>query len=251
MRAIGFIEPEWPAPTNVRAAMTTRLGGVSAGRHASLNLATHVGDEPGAVAENRRRLRAALALPVEPAWLNQLHGRGVAMLPGPMPVSADAAVTFGTGTVCAVLVADCLPVLLAGRRGDRVGIAHAGWRGLAAGVIEATVAALAAGPGELLAWLGPCIGPQAFEVGPEVRDAFVAQDGAAARDFRAIRAGKFLADLPALARRRLAACGVSEIHGGGLCTHADPARFYSYRRDGETGRMAALIWMNGDVSQLD
>ncbi|HEU0224239.1 MAG TPA: peptidoglycan editing factor PgeF [Steroidobacteraceae bacterium] len=251
MHTIEFIEPDWPAPASVRAAVTTRMGGVSAGRYASLNLATHVGDDPAAVAENRRRLRAALTLPDEPAWLTQVHGRDVAMLPGPMPASADAAVTFGQGTVCAVLVADCLPVLLAGRRGDRVGIAHAGWRGLAAGVIEATVAALAAGPGELLAWLGPCIGPQAFEVGPEVRDAFVARDAAAAQDFGSSRAGKFLADLPSLARRRLKACGVSEIHGGGLCTHADPARFFSYRRDGETGRMAALIWLNGDASHLD
>lgn len=247
MHSIEFIEPDWPAPASVRAAVTTRMGGVSAGRYATLNLATHVGDDPGAVAENRRRLRAALALPAEPAWLTQLHGRDVAMLPGPLPASADAAVTFDRGTVCAVLVADCLPVLLAGRRGDRVGIAHAGWRGLAAGVIEATVAALTTKPHELFAWLGPCIGPQAFEVGPEVREAFVARNTAAAQDFRAGRAGKFLADLPSLARRRLEACGVSEIHGGGLCTHADPARFFSYRRDGETGRMAALIWLEKGV----
>lgn len=247
MHSIEFIEPDWPAPASVRAAVTTRMGGVSAGRYATLNLATHVGDDPGAVAENRRRLRAALALPAEPAWLTQLHGRDVAMLPGPLPASADAAVTFDRGTVCAVLVADCLPVLLAGRRGDCVGIVHAGWRGLAAGVIEATVAALAAGPGELLAWLGPCIGPQAFEVGPEVREAFLAHDAAAARDFRAGHAAKFFADLSSLARRRLEACGVSEIRGGGLCTHADPARFFSYRRDGETGRMAALVWLENGV----
>jgi YfiH family protein len=243
MRTIGFIEPDWPVPASVRAAVTTRLGGVSAGRYATLNLATHVGDDPDAVAENRRRLRAALALPSEPFWLAQVHGREVAILPGPMPARADAAVTFGQGVVCAVLVADCLPVLLAGRRGDRVGIAHAGWRGLAAGVVEATVRALGARPDELVAWLGPCIGPQAFEVGPEVRAAFLAQDAEAAQDFRAGGAGKFLADLAGLARRRLAACGLREIHGGGLCTHADPARFFSYRRDGETGRMAALIWL--------
>jgi YfiH family protein len=137
--------------------------------------------------------------------------------------------------------------LLAGRRGDRVGIVHAGWRGLAAGVVEATVAALAGRPGELLAWLGPCIGPQAFEVGAEVREAFVARDAAAAQDFHAGHAGKFFADLPSLARRRLEACGVRDIHGGGLCTHADPARFFSYRRDGETGRMAALIWLENGV----
>lgn len=243
MRAVEFVLPDWPAPAGVRAAMTTRTGGVSAGRYASLNLAAHVGDDPGAVAENRRRLAAELALPAEPAWLSQVHGRAVALLPGPMPAGADAAVTFARGAVCAVLVADCLPVLLAGRSGDRVGIAHAGWRGLAAGVVEATVQALGAGPDGLVAWLGPCIGPQAFEVGPEVRGAFVSRDAAAAADFRPGRAGRLLADLPALARRRLAACGVREIHGGGLCTHADSARFYSYRRDGETGRMAALVWL--------
>lgn len=245
MHTIEFIEPDWPVPASVRAVVTTRMGGVSAGCYATLNLATHVGDDPVAVAENRRRLRAALALPAEPAWLAQVHGRDVAMLPGPMPLSADAAVAFGKGAVCAVLVADCLPVLLAGRGGDRVGIAHAGWRGLAAGVVEATVRALGARPDELVAWLGPCIGPPAFEVGPEVRAAFLARDADAAQDFRAGRAGKFLADLAALARRRLAASGVTEVHGGGLCTHADPARFFSYRRDGKTGRMAALIWMNG------
>ena len=248
MHTIEFIQPDWPVPAAVRAAVTTRKGGASTGRYASLNLATHVGDDPDAVAENRRRLRAALGLPAEPAWLAQVHGRAVAMLPGPLPANADAAVTFGKGAVCAVLVADCLPVMLAGRRGDRVGIAHAGWRGLAAGVVEATVAALAAKPGELVAWLGPCIGPRAFEVGPEVREAFVARDAAAAQAFRPGRAGRFLADLPALARPRLAACGVSEVHGGDLCTHEDPARFFSYRRDGETGRMAALIWLNGDAS---
>lgn len=251
MHAIEFIEPDWPVPASVRAAMTTRIGGgVSAGRHASLNLASQVGDDPNAVLENRRRLRAALALPTEPAWLAQVHGCDVATLPGTVPATADAAVAFGKGAVCAVLVADCLPVLLAGRRGDRVGIAHAGWRGLAAGVVEATVRALGAGPDELVAWLGPCIGPQAFEVGPEVRAAFVAQEATAAQHFRGGRAGKFLADLPALARRRLAASGVGEVYGGGLCTHADPERFFSYRRDGETGRMAALIWLNGDAPQL-
>jgi YfiH family protein len=243
MHTIEFIVPEWPVPANVRAAMTTRKGGVSTGRYASLNLASHVGDDAGSVAENRRRLRAALALPAEPAWLPQVHGREVATLPGALPAAADAAVTLARGTVCAVLVADCLPVFLASRDGDRVGIAHAGWRGLAAGVVEAAVAALATEPARLVAWLGPCIGPQAFEVGADVREAFVATDAAAAAEFRPGRAGRFMADLPALARRRLAAAGVADVHGTVLCTHADSARFYSYRRDGETGRMAALIWL--------
>jgi hypothetical protein len=243
MHTIEFVVPEWPAPANVRAAVTTRQGGVSTGRFDSLNLAAHVGDDAESVAENRRRLRAALALPGEPAWLSQVHGPEVAVLPGALPAGADAAVTFARGVVCAVLVADCLPVFLAGSDGDRVGIAHAGWRGLAAGVVEATVAALATEPARLVAWLGPCIGPRAFEVGPEVRAAFVAGDAAAAADFRPGRAGRFMADLPALARRRLAAAGVAGVHGSGLCTHADPARFYSYRRDGATGRMAALAWL--------
>lgn len=243
MHGIECLRPDWPAPAGVRGAVTTRAGGVSAGRYDSLNLATHVGDDADAVAENRRRLRAALALPSEPAWLTQVHGRDVAVLPGPLPPAADAAVTRRRGAVLAVLVADCLPVLLASRDGDAVGVAHAGWRGLAAGVIEAAVRALGADPAKLLAWLGPCIGPAAFEVGPEVREAFVAADPAAAGEFAPGRAGRFQADLPALARRRLAACGVREVHGGGWCTHADAARFYSYRRDGETGRMAALVWL--------
>jgi YfiH family protein len=239
---MAFVEPDWAAPARVRAAMTTRRGGVSAGAYESLNLATHVGDDAGAVAENRRRLRAALALPAEPAWLEQVHGIRVAVLPrldGP----ADAAVCFATGVVCAVLVADCLPVFLASLDGDRVGLAHAGWRGLAAGVIEATVAALECDPSHLVAWLGPSIGPRAFEVGDEVRAAFLAADAAAEDAFIPGRTGRWLADLPALARRRLAAAGVGAVSGGGSCTHADPARFYSYRRDGATGRMAALAWL--------
>lgn len=243
MHTIEFVLPDWPVPPAVRAAVTTRMGGVSTGPFATLNLASHVGDDPKAVAENRRRLHAALALPAEPSWLAQVHGREVARLPGPLPANADAAVAFGKGVVCAVLVADCLPVLLAGRDGDRIGIVHAGWRGLAAGVVEATVQALGARPGELIAWLGPCIGPQAFEVGAEVRDVFISHDAAAAREFTSGRAGRFLADLSALARRRLAACGVHDVHDSGLCTHADTARFYSHRRDGQTGRMAALIWL--------
>lgn len=235
--------PDWPAPARVRAAMTTRAGGASAGAWASLNLATHVGDDPAAVAENRRRVRATLDLPSEPGWLGQVHGARVAVLPRDDDEPADASVCFTPGLVCAVLVADCLPVFLASRDGDRVGIAHAGWRGLAGGVVEATVAALECDPSRLVAWLGPSIGPRAFEVGAEVREAFVAQDPGAEGAFVAGRPGRWLADLPALARRRLEAAGVSAVSGGGLCTYADPARFYSYRRDGATGRMAALAWL--------
>jgi YfiH family protein len=243
MVAPEFLRPNWPAPAGVHAAMTTRAGGVSQGPYASFNLASHVGDEAAAVSENRRRLRAALRLPAEPAWLEQVHGIRVAALPGILRGPADAAVTFTAGCVCAVLVADCLPVFLAGRDGCRVGIAHAGWRGLAAGVIEATVAALECDPGELIAWLGPSIGPAAFEVGGEVRDAFLAQDAGSAIAFRAGREGRWFANLPALARRRLASAGVGDVLGDGLCTHSDAARFYSYRRDGVTGRMAALAWL--------
>lgn len=238
-----FLVPDWPAPASVRAVMTTRSGGVSEGPWASLNLATHVGDDPAAVAENRRRLRVALELATEPSWLNQVHGREVARLPGPLPQAADAAVAFGRGAICAVLVADCLPVFLASQDGDRIGLAHAGWRGLAAGVVEATVVALGCDPARLVAWLGPAIGPKDFEVGDEVRAAFVANDAAAAAHFKEEPAGRWLADLPALARRRLMACGVASVHGGGNCTVSDPARFYSYRRDGVTGRMAALAWL--------
>jgi YfiH family protein len=223
--------------------MTTRLGGVSRGPYASLNLAAHVGDVEASVAENRRRVRSALELPAEPAWLEQVHGAHVATLPLSGRTVADAAVAFAPGLVCAVLVADCLPVFLVSQAGDRVALAHAGWRGLAAGVVEAAVAALACDPGELVAWLGPAIGPRAFEVGVEVRDAFVTRDPAAAADFAPGRGGRFLADLPGLARRRLAAAGVRSVHGGGLCTVTDSRRFFSYRRDGATGRMAALLWL--------
>ncbi len=243
MTGAGCLVPGWPAPRAVRAALTTRAGGVSRGAYASLNLALHVGDDPAAVAENRRRIRAALALPSEPSWLQQVHGRVVARLPGPLPEAADAAVCFERGPVCAVLIADCLPVFFASRDGDRVGLAHAGWRGLAAGVLEATIAALDCDPARLLAWLGPSIGPDAFEVGAEVRAAFVEADASAAAHFRPGRADRYFADLPALARARLAACGVTAVQGAGDCTVADSARFYSYRRDGATGRMAALAWL--------
>jgi len=243
MSDAGFLFPDWPAPPAVCAVMTTRGGGVSEGPYASLNLAAHVGDDPAAVTENRRRLHAALDLPSEPSWLQQVHGNAVARLPEPPADPADAAVAFRRGPVCAVLVADCLPVFIASRDRDRVGLAHAGWRGLAAGVIEATVAALDCDPARLIAWLGPAIGPEAFEVGEEVRAAFVSGSPAAAACFRAGRIGRWMADLPALARQRLLACGVDSVHGGGACTFADPARFYSYRRDGVTGRMAALAWL--------
>jgi YfiH family protein len=245
---IDCLFPDWPAPPSVRAALTTRHGGVSAAPWDSLNLAAHVGDDPAHVAENRRRLRAHLDLPAEPFWLRQVHGCDVAQAgasDGVAPCSADASVATTPGLVCAVLTADCLPVLFCDRLGSWVAAAHAGWRGLAAGVLERTVQRAPASPGELLAWLGPAIGPQAFEVGPEVREAFVAADPGAADCFSVSPAGRWLADLYGLARRRLAACGVGWVGGGGLCTYTDSDRFFSFRRDGTTGRMASLIWLAG------
>ncbi|MDX5333052.1 MAG: peptidoglycan editing factor PgeF [Gammaproteobacteria bacterium] len=240
-----WLQPTWPAPAGVCAVSTTRLGGVSRAPFDSFNLATHVGDDPQAVAANRRALRDALGLPAEPAWLEQVHGTTVVdagHIAG--TPAADASVAFGPGAVCVVQTADCLPVLFCSRRGDRVGAAHAGWRGLAGGVLEATVAALDEDPAELLAWLGPAIGPAVFEVGEEVRAAFLAQDAGAGDCFMSNARGRWQADIFALARRRLAGIGIGAVHGGGLCTVSDAARFYSYRRDRDTGRMASLIWIS-------
>ena len=243
MRAEDLIQPDWPAPSGVRAWVTTRLGGVSTAPYDQLNLADHVGDAPEAVAANRARLLQHV--PGQPCWLNQVHGKTVVTLtdaPTERP-QADAALTRTRGVVCAVLTADCLPVLLCDRAGSVVAAVHAGWRGLAAGVIERTVEAMACPPDQLMAWLGPAIGPQAFEVGPEVREAFVQPNPAAAAAFSPGRAGKWQADLFKLARQRLASLGVAQVLGGGVCTVRDAARFYSYRRDGVTGRFASLIWL--------
>lgn len=237
-----WIVPDWPAPASVRALVTTRTGGVSAGAYASLNLATHVGDDPAAVAENRRRLRAHL--PAEPLWLSQVHGTTVSRAEDAVEgVEADAAFTRRAGRVCAVLTADCLPVLLCNDVGTVVAAAHAGWRGLAGGVVEAAVRAMNEPPPRLLAWLGPAIGPQAFEVGAEVRAAFLAHSPDAAAAFAAKENGKWLADLYRLAEQRLNALGVSRVYGGGRCTFLEADSFYSYRREKTTGRMASLIWL--------
>jgi YfiH family protein len=238
----GFV-PDWPAPAGVGSLQTTRLGGVSCAPYAEFNLAGHVGDDARAVAANRARLTARL--PAAPFWLEQVHGSTVLDLDAAPcgNVPADAAVSHRRGVVCAVLTADCLPVLLCNRAASAVGAAHAGWRGLLDGVLENTVAALGGPAADLLAWLGPAIGSAAFEVGPEVRAAFLARDPDAARHFRAGAPGKFFADLYGLARQRLAACGVQAIHGGNFCTYAEAGRFYSYRREGRTGRMASLIWL--------
>jgi YfiH family protein len=238
-----WIVPDWPAPPRVRALVTTRTGGASRGAFASLNLGARVGDDPAAVEHNREILRSAL--PGDPVWLQQVHGTEVvdAETAGALP-RADGSVARTRHSVCAILTADCVPVLLAHRRGSAVGIAHAGWRGLAGGVIEATLARMAAPPGDVIAWLGPGIGPRAYEVGPDVYDAFVARDSGATAAFEPRGDDKFGADLYAIARRRLEAAGVAGAYGGGFCTYTDAGRFYSYRRERVTGRFATLIWID-------
>jgi YfiH family protein len=242
--AIEWLEPEWPVPGRVRVASTLRTGGASEGAYASLNLAAHVGDAPDRVDENRRRLREALSLPGEPLWLEQVHGCEVAAHLGQAGVpQADAAVVHSTGRVCAVMTADCLPIVIADRAGTRVAVAHAGWRGLAGGVVEAALGALGGDPAELAAWLGPAIGQDAFEVGPEVRKAFVERLAGADACFESNQRGRLQADLYGLARLALARAGVGSVHGGGWCTATDRSRFFSFRRDGVTGRMATLAWL--------
>ncbi len=235
--------PDWPAPATVRALQTLRTGGCSPAPWDSCNLGDHVGDDPARVAANREGLRGIL--PAEPFWLEQVHGT-LTVNPENAPnlKKADASVTRQPGKVCVVMTADCLPVLFCDRAGSVVGAAHAGWRGLQAGILESAMAAMAVPPDELLAWLGPAIGPQAFEVGDEVRAAFVAADAGAEDCFVGGAPGKWLADIYGLARRRLRRAGVEAIYGGGLCTYSDRERFFSYRRDGVTGRMATLIWLD-------
>lgn len=259
LRTDDLIVPAWAAPSNVHALMTTRRGGISAGPYGAasgsgLNLGMGSGDAREMVLANRARLRAHL--PCEPTWLKQVHGAGVvdaavvdATQVRDAPVEADASFTSARGVVCAILVADCMPVLFCNRQGTRVAAAHAGWRGLAAGVLEATIDASGLAPGDIMAWIGPAIGPTRFEVGEDVRDAFIANDAACGTAFEPRDEGKWLADLPALARMRMKACGVADVFESGLCTASDSARFYSYRRDGTTGRMAALIWIDQGPSR--
>lgn len=238
-----FITPDWPAPAGVRAVQTTRLGGVSQGPYASLNLGAYCGDEPSAVETNRARVHASLSLPAGPSWMDQVHGTRVSRPDAGRPAGeSDAAVCTAPGVVLAVLSADCLPVLMCDRVGTTIAAVHAGWRGLAAGVIEAAIAEMPVPPSSLMAWLGPAIGRAAYEVGAEVRDAFLAHDPAASAAFVQGRADRWHADLCTLARQRLDAAGVNDVHGIDRCTVADAGRFYSYRRDGITGRMATLIW---------
>ncbi|HEX7342083.1 MAG TPA: peptidoglycan editing factor PgeF [Rhodanobacteraceae bacterium] len=245
-----WLFPDWPAPRAVHAAITTRQGpGVSAAPFDRFNLGLRGGDDVESVRSNRRALQQALGLPSQPRWLRQVHGTTVAEL-GPLAGSeepqADAAVSRVPGTVLAILTADCLPVLLCADDGGEIAAAHAGWRGLAGGVLEATIAAMATPPARLLAWLGPCIGATAYEVGADVRMAFVDADRQAAQAFTPTRPGHWQADLAMLARQRLTAAGIDRVAGGGFDTFTD-ARFYSYRRDGaRSGRFASLVWLAQD-----
>lgn len=241
-----YLIPDWPAPANVKAFCSLRFDGHSQGAYASFNLGK-CEQNLQAVLTNRQQLHQELALPQEPVWLSQVHGTRVIQADSviePNP-EADAAFTQTPHVVCTVLTADCLPILFCDTQGQRVAAAHAGWRGLAAGVIEATLQHLATPPEQLLVWLGPAIGPTAFEVSDEVRDQFISGDIHAAAAFQAKNPGKWLADIFQLAKLRLINCGINRIYGGQFCTYSDAARFYSYRRDqGKTGRMASLIWLD-------
>ncbi|WP_411703586.1 purine nucleoside phosphorylase YfiH [Edaphovirga cremea] len=239
--------PDWPAPATVKACSTLRAGGISLPPYDSLNLGTHVGDDPVSVQENRQRLVKYAHLPQMPHWLEQVHGTDVVRLASGQKTKghfvADAVYSHQQQQVCAIMTADCLPVLFCSLAGDEVAAAHAGWRGLCAGILESTIQQFSAPPSQIMAWLGPAIGPQKFEVGSEVRDAFMAQEPTANGAFVAQMNGKYLADIYHLARLRLRSVGVSQIYGGGLCTVSDRSRFFSYRRDEITGRMASLIWL--------
>ncbi|MDX1559719.1 MAG: peptidoglycan editing factor PgeF [Marinobacter sp.] len=243
------LKPDWSAPDKVRAISTTRAGGVSGRPWNSLNLGSHVEDNPDHVQQNRRRLAESTGLKSERiGWLNQVHGTDVVELTPDnvgQIAKADASYTRHPGIACAILTADCLPVILADRKGTVAGAAHCGWRSLCGGVIENLVSEMAVAPETLQAWLGPAIGPDSFEVGPEVREAFLEHDPEAAHAFKAegARSGHFMADIYALAILRLNHLGVSTVTGGGLCTVQESDRFFSYRRDGQTGRMATLVWL--------
>lgn len=236
-----WLPADWPAPPGVVAGCTFRHGGVSTGTYASLNLGDHVGDAAAAVRENRRRFVADTGMSGEPAWLAQVHGARVVVDPLP-GIEADAALSRQAGAACVVLVADCLPVLFCTEDGSAVAAAHAGWRGLAAGVLENTVEAFGAGRQGLLAWLGPAISQAAYEVGAEVREAFISHDRQADAYFRENARGRWQADLAGLARQRLEAAGVARVSDAAYCTYTDPARFFSYRRDGQCGRLAAFVF---------
>ena len=258
-----WIKPDWPVPAHVKAISTTRVGGSSQAPYDSLNLGTHVGDEQGTVLANRKELKDKLQLPSEPLWLEQVHSTVIANADDANPqLKADASFSCQQGNVCIVMTADCLPVLMTNKAGTVVAAAHAGWRGLNDGILEATItkmraANLNAGQNanqssddDIIAWLGPAIGSENFEVGEEVREAFVKQHEASEQAFvNVVGNDKWLADIYLLARIRLAAMGVKDIYGGGLCTYEDQKRFFSYRREATTGRMASLIWLDAELQK--
>ena len=242
----GFFEPEWPAPASVGSLITTRRGGVSEGPWRSFNLGTHVGDDPSAVSANRQRLYDTLGVtPGNVHWMEQVHGTRLVRVPSVETLpAADAAWTDQPGEVCIVMTADCLPVLFCDEAGSRVAIAHAGWRGLLSGVLE-SAAQVFGRPESVMVYLGPAIGPSAFEVGDDVRSAFLETDPEADFHFRSASSlnESWFADLYGLARQRLNAIGIQRVYGGCACTFSDEADFFSYRRDGTTGRMASMIWL--------
>ncbi len=245
MEALKVIRPQWSAPDHIQAFTTTRQGGISQGAYAGFNLGDRAGDVPEVVAENRRILRNSCNLPGEPAWLWQVHSAKVVDAKRASETSeADASVASSSGVVSVVLTADCLPVLLCDQAGTVVAAVHCGWRGIAAGILPATVARMGVEPDSLMAWMGPAIGPRAFEVGAEVRNEFAKRNAEHSAAFTPGKPGKFLADIYALARRELAECGVVRVSGAEYCTVSDPDQFYSYRRDAVTGRMASLIWIS-------
>lgn len=242
---ISLIQPNWPAPKNIKAYSTTRSGGVSSGAYSSLNLGDHVNDLPDNVLKNRALLRQHTQLPQEPVWLAQVHSTDVVTLNG-QPLAnnrADAAYSTMTSQICTVMTADCLPVLFCSVAGDEVAAAHAGWRGLCDGVLEETVKHFVTPTHHIMAWLGPAIGPAQFEVGDDVRQAFLQHDSNADSAFKPYKPGKYLADIYQLARQRLTALSITQIYGGDFCTFTESEQFFSYRRDKVTGRMASLIWI--------
>lgn len=235
-----FILPDWPAPPNIKAIQTTRLGGSSVAPYDSLNLGLHVHDDALAVAKNRQSL--SNFLPSEPVWLNQVHGVEVVDATQCLSIQkADASFSKNKNVVCVTMTADCLPLLICNKQGTIVAAIHAGWRSLCDGVIEATIQSMAVNPEDLMVWLGPAIGPKAFEVGAEVRAAFVRNDAQADQAFKAYD-DKWLGDLYLIAKQRLKKQGVTEIYGGTECTYSNPSKYFSFRRDGHTGRMASMIW---------
>ncbi len=245
MNKNNLIFPSWPAPRSIHAIQTTRNGGVSDGPYASLNLAGHVGDATKSIRMNREMLRSFL--PSDPVWLKQTHSSiCINAFEAGINVEADASFTNSMNVVCVVMTADCLPVLLCSRLGNEVAAIHAGWKGLLNGVIESTINQMQTNPSNLLAWLGPAIGPQSFEVGNDVRDAYIELDSGAKAAFVEFSENKWLADLYKLATIRLRAKGISQIYGGEYCTFKDKEHFFSYRREGNTGRMASLIWIGND-----